>query len=167
MPFEQLVAEYRGVLVRRARHLCRGRFDPDDLVQEVHMRALRNYGTLRNSAQPLPWLLTILNRTFVDLVRKRSSEPQGAAIEEMDVPEPPPEPLPIWSALTEEHLLAAIERLPEDVRECYRLHALEDWDYARIAKTLNIPSGTVGTRLLRARRKLRELLQADKAGGES
>jgi RNA polymerase sigma-70 factor (ECF subfamily) len=159
-PFEHLVAEYRGVLERRARQLCRGHFDPEDLVQEVHVRALRHYGTLRNHVHPLPWLLTILKRTFVDLVRQRSSEPLRASLDEVDVPEPPLEPAPVWGAITEEQLRAAVERLPEDVRDCYRLHALEGWDYALIAKTLKIPGGTVGTRLLRARRKLRELLLA-------
>jgi RNA polymerase sigma-70 factor (ECF subfamily) len=167
MSCEQLLAKYRSALLRHARLLCRGHFDPEDLVQEVHMKALPHCTTLRNTAYPRSWLLTVLQRTFVDLARKRNSEPQSTAIEDVDVPQPPPEPLPIWGSITEEHVRAAIPRLPEDVRECYRLHALEGWDYADIAKALKIPIGTVGTRLLRARRKLRELLLADKAGGES
>src|SRR5262245_3430208 len=67
LSFERLVGQYRSTLEKRARQLCRGHLDPDDLVQEVHIRALRHYETLRNQETPLPWLLTILRRTFVDL----------------------------------------------------------------------------------------------------
>jgi RNA polymerase sigma-70 factor (ECF subfamily) len=148
------------VLEKRARQLCRGNLDPDDLVQEVHIRALRHYGSLRNPENPLPWLLTILRRTFVDLLRQRGSEPLKEPLEGVDVPEPSPEPDPVWRSVTETQLRAAVEQLPEDLRDCYRMHALEGHDYARIVATLKIPSGTVGTRLLRARKKLRELLLA-------
>lgn len=161
LAFERLAAQYRGILEKRARQLCRGHLDPDDLVQEVHIRALRHFETLRNQENPLPWLLTILRRTFVDLMRQRNSEPPRTPLEEVDVPEPSPEPEPVWSSITEEQLRAAVERLPEELRDCYRMHALEGHDYAHIAATLKIPSGTVGTRLLRARKRLRELLLAE------
>lgn len=166
LTFERLVAQYRGVLEKRARQLCRGHLDPDDLVQEVHIRALRHYETLRNQENPLPWLLTILRRTFVDLMRQRSSEPPRAPLDEVDLPEPLPEPEPAWASITEAQLRAAVDQLPEDLRDCYRMHALEGHDYSHIAATLKIPSGTVGTRLLRARKKLRELLLAETGRSE-
>jgi RNA polymerase sigma-70 factor (ECF subfamily) len=55
----------------------------------------------------------------------------------------------------------AIERLPDDVRETYRLFAIEGHDYAQIATLQHIPAATVGTRLYRARKRLRALLIAE------
>jgi RNA polymerase sigma-70 factor (ECF subfamily) len=135
-------------------------------VQEVHVRALRHYETLRNQENARPWLLTILSRTFVDLIRQRSSEPPREPLDEVDIPDKPPEAEPIWASITEAQLHAAVERLPEDLRDCYRMHALEGRDYSHIAATLKIPSGTVGTRLLRARKKLREQLLAESGRSE-
>jgi RNA polymerase sigma-70 factor (ECF subfamily) len=160
MSFEQLVAQYRGILEERARQLCRGNLDPDDLLQETLMRAFQHYETLRNQENPLPWLLKIMHRIFLDLLRRRNSEPPREPFDGVDIPDMPPEPDPIWSSITGDQLRAAVERLPADLRDCYRMHALEGHDYAHIAATLKIPIGTVGTRLSRARKKLRELLLA-------
>jgi RNA polymerase sigma-70 factor (ECF subfamily) len=155
-----MVARYRPVLEQRARQLCRGNLDPDDLVQETLIRAFQHYEDLHNQENPLSWLLTIMIRSFVDLLRKRNSDPLKEPLDGVDIPEPPPEPESVWAPITEAQLLAAVEQLPEDLRVCYRMHALEGHDYSHIATTLKIPIGTVGTRLLRARKKLRELLLA-------
>ncbi len=64
----------------------------------------------------------------------------------------------MWSSITKDQFLAAVEQLPEDLRACFRMQALEKHGYSHIAATLKIPIGTVGTRLLRARKKLVELL---------
>jgi RNA polymerase sigma-70 factor (ECF subfamily) len=160
LDFEQLVAQHRSVLEKRARQLCRRHFDPDDLLQDALFRALQRYGSLRKPETARSWLISILSRTFFDLTRQRSSQPPREPLDEVDIPDMPPEPEPIWSSITGDQLRAAVERLPADLRDCYRMHALEGHDYSHIAATLKIPIGTVGTRLLRARKKLRELLLA-------
>ena len=67
---------------------------------------------------------------------------------------------PAWAHLSTDDVRAAIASLPDDVRDTYRLFALDGRDYVAIAALQNIPKATVGTRIMRARRKLRELLQA-------
>lgn len=156
--FERFIAEHRGVLEARARQLCRGHLDPADLVQECLLRAFRHYGSLRDPKRGRAWLLQILTRSFFDLLRKQRSEPAQQPLDDVDLPELPPEAAPAWDSITLAQLQAAVERLPEDVRGCYRMHALEGKNYVFIAAKLGIPSATVGTRLLRARRKLREIL---------
>ena len=67
---------------------------------------------------------------------------------------------PAWAHLSIDDVRAAIAALPDDVRDTYRLFALEGRDYVAISALQGIPKATVGTRIMRARRKLRELLQA-------
>ncbi|HZI14667.1 MAG TPA: sigma-70 family RNA polymerase sigma factor, partial [Myxococcus sp.] len=58
----------------------------------------------------------------------------------------------------------ALEKIPEDFRTVYRLHSLEGRSYQEIAEQLGIPKATVGTRLIRARRRLKEILMPTPAG---
>jgi len=106
------------------------------------------------------WLLTILTNTFLDALRRDKARPGEVALE-IEPPAPPPddEPAP-WAAIDTDDVRAAVAQLPDDVRDTYRLFALEGRDYATIAAALEIPKATVGTRILRARKRLRELLLA-------
>jgi len=164
--FEALVAEHLPWLRVRAALLCRGHMDPDDLLQEALMRAFRAREKLRDRARVRPWLVTILTNTFLDAIRSQRRRPQQVPLEIEPVADPdePTEPLP-WEEISNEELHAAIARLPDDVRDTYRMFTLQDKDYVEIATTLHIAKSTVGTRLLRARRQLRALL-TDGAGGK-
>jgi RNA polymerase sigma-70 factor (ECF subfamily) len=163
--FEALIATHRPALLGRARSLCRGHVDADDLVQDVLERAWRNYERVRDGAAARAWLFQILNNAFIDRVRAQRSAPPTDHID--DVPVAGPEPAgesPAWSQLSATDLDAAIARLPDDVRDIYRAHAFEGRDYETIARQLGMPKNTVGTRLLRARKLLRALLSPGTEG---
>jgi RNA polymerase sigma-70 factor, ECF subfamily len=157
--FDALVAENRAALYGRARSLCRKHLDADDLVQDTLERAFKGFGQIRDADRGRAWLFSILVRVFIDHLRRRRVQPESDPIDEERLPAPAaPPPRPRWADVTPDDLRAAIAKLPADVREVYRMHALEGNDYIFIADALAIPKGTVGTRLLRARRLLRELL---------
>jgi RNA polymerase sigma-70 factor (ECF subfamily) len=80
---------------------------------------------------------------------------------------PEAEVLPSWAAISPEQLGEALEKIPEEFRLVYQLHALEGRSYIEISERLGIPKATVGTRLIRARRRLKELLMPQAPGGEA
>ena len=157
-----LVREHESALRATALRLCRDSAEASDLVQDTFERALRSRDKLRPGSNLRAWLLTILRHLFIDRCRRSSREPRselklelldtGAAI-------PEPEAEPSWAVITEAQLRAAVDRLSEEFRSVYLLHAIEGRSYAEISARLGIPGATVGTRLIRARRKLKILLQ--------
>jgi len=163
--FDALVAEHFPRLRSRAVQLCHTHLDPDDLIQDALERAYRAFGSLRDRDRARPWLLRIVSNTFLDAIRRQRSRPSTVPLDPETDPaaDEPTEPL-AWEHIDAAMLRAAVERLPDDMRDTYRMSALDGMDYAAIAAALGIPKATVGTRLLRARRRLRELLAADARG---
>ncbi len=164
--FDAMVAEHLASLRARATQLCRRHVDPDDVIQDALVRAFRGRDQLRDHARARAWLLSIVTNTFIDALRKQRSRPDQAELPAeapAPVPDEPTEALP-WQQLGEAELRAAIARLPDELRETYRMFALENRDYVAIAAAQNIPKATVGTRLLRARKRLRALLAAELEG---
>jgi RNA polymerase sigma-70 factor (ECF subfamily) len=157
--FAALAQELRPVLYSIALNLCREPTEAADVVQDTFERALRSLSKRPFQGSPTSWLATILRNRVIDgwrSAKARSTAPEEQALE---IPEEPPESGPRWSAITGAQLEAAIETLPDDFRASYRLHAVEGLSYQEVARRLGVPSATVGTRILRARRKLRDLLQ--------
>jgi RNA polymerase sigma-70 factor (ECF subfamily) len=70
---------------------------------------------------------------------------------------------PDWAVLTADHVRRAAARLPSELRDAYCMFAFEDHTYAEVAAALGIPTTTVGTRILRARARLKEMLAAELA----
>jgi RNA polymerase sigma-70 factor (ECF subfamily) len=157
--FESLVTEHLPTLRRRATRLARTRHDADDIVQDALLRALRGQAQMRSATTARGWLLTIVSSTFLDQTRRRRVRPLEVPIAD----EPPAaehdEEAP-WCRLSIADVHAAVARLPDDVRDAYRLFALEGRDYVTIARVLGIPKGTVGSRIVRARKQLRAMLLA-------
>lgn len=159
--FRGLVQQNERELYTLALRLCGNAADARDLVQDTFERALRHIHRFQEGTNARAWLFTILRHLFISRCRARTSERRDdVSVEQLQehVAAPEAEPLPAWSAFSLEQLHAALERLPEDFREVYRLHALEGHSYEEISGRLRIPKTTVGTRLIRARRKLRDLL---------
>jgi RNA polymerase sigma-70 factor (ECF subfamily) len=103
--------------------------------------------------------LTIVTNTFIDLTRKQRRRPDHVQLA-LEAPTPDPiEPAP-WNDFDFDDLRRAIDQLPDDVRETYRLFAIEGCDYTAISEVQQIPAATVGSRLFRARKRLRLLLTA-------
>lgn len=149
----------------RARQLCGYHGDADDLVHDAVLRAYQRRHQLREPASARAWLLTIVRNIFLDGLRRQHRHemlfPAG------DPPDAVPEPVhrKPWDGITEDDLRAAIASLSDDVRATYLTFA-EGCRYAEVAARLNIPRATVGTRIHRARRQLRALLDP-KAGGHA
>jgi RNA polymerase sigma-70 factor (ECF subfamily) len=155
--FEDAVRAHELELTRLAEQLSAGQADARDLVQDTFERALRAWGRLPAGSNVRGWLVTILRNLFIDRCR-HARRGQTLSIQD-EVPAPAPDDAaPPWADVTPEQLRAALSELDGEFRHAYELHALEGWSYRRIADELGIPLSTVGTRLLRARRKLRVIL---------
>lgn len=149
----RLHGEYLRDLARR---LCRGQFDPDDLVQDVLEKTVRAPDSMPQAANERAWLARVMHNLFIDRVRRTQTRR-----EEPIAVEPPaiaPDERPWWDVLTGDDVRAQLSRLPAEQRETFELFAFENLSYDEIASRLRIAKATVGTRILRARSKLRELL---------
>jgi RNA polymerase sigma-70 factor (ECF subfamily) len=156
---DALVREHQPALYAFALKLCGRPEDAHDLVQDTFERALRAEAS-GTAASQRAWLFTVLHHLFIDRYRRRVRAPQLSSLDDVDVAAGEPEPPPAWTALGVDEVRAAMEELDPEFRESYRLHALDGLGYAEIAARLGLPVSTVGTRIMRARRKLRAILQA-------
>lgn len=165
--FAAFAREHEAALHATAMRLCGNTTDARDLVQDTFERGLRNLAKYKVGTDGRAWLFTILHHLFIDRCRSRTRE-RRADVSAEDVEEriaaPEAEAVPTWASISPEQLREALEKIPEEFRTVYRLHALEGRSYVEIAERLGIPKATVGTRLIRARRKLKELLMPQPAG---
>ena len=161
--FSQVAQIHRSALRAMALRLCRNSADADDLVQDALERGLKGFGRLGPESNPRSWLLTVLHNRFIDLCRRRSRRPRETPIDGVSLAAPVPDSPPSWADVTNDEVLAALAQIGDDFRRVHDLHVLEKRSYEDIAGILGIPRATVGTRLLRARRRLRELLRREVA----
>ena len=139
-----------------ARKLCGNQPDADDLVQDTIERALRAAPDYAETGKRLAWLATILRNRFID-ARRTSRAITSDDVDQLPAPEPEPVHVAGWDHLTHEDVAGAVAQLEEPFRRVYELH-VEGMSYVQIARELGIPTSTVGTRLVRARHKLKEML---------
>lgn len=142
-----------------ARRLCGNPFDADDLVQDTIERALRAGHRYAEQGNRRGWLTTILRNRFRD--HCRLARARALPVGELDdLAAPDAAAAAPWEHLTVAHVEAALEQLPARFRRVYELHA-SGLSYAEIARELGISINTVGTRLVRARNRLRVILVAN------
>ncbi len=168
--YDAFVREHESALHGTALRLCGNATDARDLVQDTLERGLRNLARYKPGTDGRAWLLTILHHIFIDRCRSKFRERRAdVSAEEVEerVAAPEAEALPTWAAISPEQLREALAKIPEEFRLVYQLHALEGRSYIEIAERLGIPKATVGTRLIRARRRLKELLMPTATGGEA
>jgi RNA polymerase sigma-70 factor (ECF subfamily) len=165
--FHRALREHEHALRDLALRLCRNPADAGDLLQDTFERALQRRAQYQAGSNLRAWLCTMLHHLFLDRCRARVRGPAHASLDEVALPAPEPAAEPAWAALTRDDVVAAVERLEPDFRRVYQLHSLEGVPYQEIAARLGIPKATVGTRLARARRKLRDLLLPARAADES
>jgi RNA polymerase sigma-70 factor (ECF subfamily) len=147
-------------LRRYARALAGDRPAADDLVQDTLERAWSKLHLYRRGTDLRAWLFTVMHNVYVN--QRRAARPSSPLDEEMpELAQPARE----TDALVLRDLDAAIRRLPPDQREVLLLVALEDMSYAEAADALEIPIGTVMSRLARARERLRAMLSGLPPGG--
>jgi RNA polymerase sigma-70 factor (ECF subfamily) len=148
-------------LRRYARALAGDRAMADDLVQDTLERAWAKLHLYRRGTDLRAWLFTVMHNLYVNQLR--AARPGDELDEEMpELAQPARES----DTLVLRDLDLAIRRLPPDQREVLLLVALEDMSYAETAVTLEIPIGTVMSRLARAREKLRAMLSGLPASGK-
>jgi RNA polymerase sigma-70 factor, ECF subfamily len=142
-------------LRRFARALARNAADADDLVQTAIERALQHAGQLRSDAKVAPWMFGILRNAWIDEQRSRARRvrlfaPADAALEVADRSQGAvPEALAVQDALA---------RLPEEQRLAVALVLVEGLSYKEAAYIMEVPIGTLTSRLARARDALQALL---------
>ncbi len=158
---DEMVSRYEGVLYARAMRLVRSRSDALDLLQDTYERALRGQGSFQPGTNLRHWLMTIMYNLFLDRCRRLAREPRALCIDEHEIASPEPDAPAPWETITDEQIHAALADLEHPFREVYELRLLGNCSYDEIADRLTIPRSTVGTRLMRARRKLRETLLVD------
>ena len=156
--FANLVIPLQQALFARAMGLERSVQDARDLVQDTLERALRNFYQFQPGTNAKLWLYRIMYNLFVDRYRRRSHELGAECLDDLDPAAPEPEADSPWQRIDEQQFSATMMRLDPPFRRVLELHFLDQRSYREISRELGIPTGTVGTRLLRARQKLRALL---------
>lgn len=155
-----LIAELEPLipaLRRYASAMVRDRDLADDLVQDCLERAIGNWGARRRAENTRQWVFAIAHNLIVNQLRQRAR--RGLHIDIADVDESA-----LAAPASQEHrvrhgeLMKALAALPEDQRSVILLVSVEDLTYAETAKALNIPIGTVMSRLARARERLQGAL---------
>jgi len=158
------VSRYIDELYPYAMVLTRNPAEAEDLVQETYVRALKAMGSLRTDSNVKGWLFTILRNIWLNQLRRRRTGPEmmemGVDENLADIAvETRKDPHALYVSKTEqEQVRAAIEQLPVEFREVILLREYEELSYQEIARLLGCPTGTVMSRLGRARSKLRILL---------
>lgn len=131
----------------------------EDVAQEAFLKALRAAPRLRPQSNESAWLLTIVSRLCIDLMRRQARRRHAAPHLPARVSSLDPERRAMSTELSA-HLEAALGGLPPDQHAVLVLRVFEDMDYAQIAASLGLRVGTVKSRLSRARAALRAHLKA-------
>jgi RNA polymerase sigma-70 factor, ECF subfamily len=152
---KQAFAARRSKLYRVAYSWCHSAALADDLVQDAMLKALNNAGSLRNTATLDTWLYRIMLNCWHDHLRV-----QGRHVELFDVSD---ERLPehhdtYQQVQIVDRVRDAVAKLPMPLREVVTLADFAGFSYAQIAEIVEIPIGTVMSRLFRARKNLKEQL---------
>ncbi len=144
-------------LRRYARALLRDPVDADDLVQDCLERAVSRWHQRRSDGDARTWLYAILHNLAVSQMRRRAQ--RGAHVTVEDAPEASLSVTPSQDeALRHRDLMAALDALPEEQRSVLLLVTVEGLSYAEAARVLVIPTGTVMSRLSRARDQMVQLM---------
>ncbi len=152
-----LIRDHAALLRSVATRLSKNSTEAEDLVQDTLERALGALSTFEPGTNERAWLLSILHNLFIDRCRRRSREGTPVEVEADALPIAPVEQEPRWARVSQTEVDAAVGQLAPGFRDTWQRHA-QGQSYEQIAAALSIPRATVGTRLLRARQKLRSLL---------
>lgn len=157
----ELTKAHGGYLRGLAHKLCRSQLDPDDLVQDVLEKTLRN--PVPSDANARAWLSRVMHNLFIDKLRRKHARREDLVPEPTELPRS--EDRVWWESLTEDAVRAQLSNLPAEQRETFERFAFDGRSYEEIAAELGIAKATVGTRILRARQRLRELLTRGRTDG--
>jgi RNA polymerase sigma-70 factor (ECF subfamily) len=157
----ELVREHHAVVYRYACRLCGCAADAEDLTQQTFLIAHQKVHQLRAALAVRAWLLAVVRSCFLKSVRK--PRPMPAADIDLLVNEAADNGSAAES-IDREELTAALNELPDDFRLVLLMFYFEELSYQQIAEQLEIPMGTVMSRLSRAKEHLRRRLTPEIAG---
>ena len=169
--FAELAMPFMGQLYSAALRMTRNPAEAEDLVQETYLRAYRGFGGFQDGTNLKAWLYRILTNTFINLYRAKKRRPEESELEDV-------EELYLYRRLggleaaaagrsaedelmdhfTEVEVVEAVESLPEQFRIAVLLADVEGFSYKEIADILDVPIGTVMSRLHRGRKALQKRL---------
>ncbi len=153
---------YVDQLYATALRLTRSPSDAEDLVQDTYLKAFRASQSFKPGTNLKAWLFTILQNTFRTPRRDRGREPvdvDSETVERAPVRSDSPDPEQrLLAQSLDAELREALDALPPAFREAVWLRDVEDLSYAEIAQVLDVPMGTVMSRISRGRRLLQEAL---------
>jgi RNA polymerase sigma-70 factor (ECF subfamily) len=155
--FNALVEDHGPALYRMAYRMVGDRHEAEDLVQEAYRSAWRSRERYQSGRGDRAWLASILRRRAVDRWRRRRPPVVMSSQSAVDVGVPAEDPLA--DELSDE-MQRALDRLPTELRETLLLVVVGELTHQEVADMLDIPLGTVLSRVSRARRRLREFLLA-------
>jgi RNA polymerase sigma factor (sigma-70 family) len=156
----RLVGPFIPALRRYARSLTKDGAAADDLVQDCLERTITRWHQRRADGAARTWVFTILHNLAMNRLRQTARRGAHIPIEAMDEGAAAVEATQIHH-LQHAELLSALDRLPEEQRAVLLLVSVEDLSYAEAAKVLDVPVGTVMSRLSRGRERLQRLLHGE------
>ncbi len=169
--FVDLAMEHMPSLYTAALRMTRNAADAEDLVQETYLKAFRGFHTFQEGTNLKAWLYRILTNTYINTYRAKKRRPEQADVDDV-------EDLFLYRRLggleaasagrsaeeqvldrfTDAEVKEAVESLPEQFRMVLLLADVEGFSYKEIAEILDIPIGTVMSRLHRGRRAMQKAL---------
>lgn len=169
--FEEDALALSDQVYRVARHLASSREDADELMQETYARAFRSWRSFQPGTNMRAWLLRILTNLNIDRGRRQQRAPQMQPLEANDYylydrlaaenEDGVSDEDRVVERLSQDDIVSALSAVPHDFRDVIVLVDLGDFSYADAAQILDIPVGTVMSRLHRGRRILkRELAES-------
>jgi RNA polymerase sigma-70 factor (ECF subfamily) len=168
--FEEDALALSDQVYRVARHLASSREDADELMQETYARAFRSWRSFTPGTNMRAWLLRILTNLNIDRGRRQQRAPQMQPLEANDYflydklaenGDGVTDEDQVVERLSQDDIVTALSEVPHDFRDVLVLVDLGDFSYADTAQILDIPVGTVMSRLHRGRRILkRELAES-------
>jgi RNA polymerase sigma-70 factor (ECF subfamily) len=169
--FSKVAMEYMGSLYSAALRMTRNPADAEDLVQETYLKAYRAFGSFKAGTNLKAWLYRILTNTFINSYRARKRRPEQTDIDDVEdlylyrrlggleaVTAGRSAEEEVLEHFTEADVKNAVEALPEQFRMAVLLADVEGFSYKEIADILDIPIGTVMSRLHRGRKALQKTL---------
>ena len=173
--FEEDALALSDQVYRVARHLTGSREEAEDLVQETYARAFRSWRSFAPGTNLRAWLLRILTNLNIDRGRKQQRSPATQPLEEGDyflynrleeMGEGERDEERVVERLSQNDVVDALAQVPHDFRDVVVLVDIGDFSYADAAQILDIPIGTVMSRLHRGRRILKKAMADSAVGSE-
>ena len=173
--FEEDALALSDQVYRVARHLVGSREEADDLMQETYARAFRSWRSFTPGTNLRAWLLRILTNLNIDRGRRLQRQPDQQPLEEGHYflynrleksTDGPTDEDRVVQRLSQNDVVEALSEVPHDFRDVIVLVDIGDFTYADAAQILDVPIGTVMSRLHRGRRILKQAMAASAVGGD-